>query len=102
MRRHRRLRSAHMQWLTNPIATVLGALAIALLLAGCAEKPQDQGQANRPAGTTVTHDTKPWDADPTPFTVAGYVKGDKAAYENAQKQRTLGQHEYVRIGDSAK
>lgn len=100
MRRHRRSRTSHMKWLTNPVATVLGALAFALLLAGCSEMPQDPVQ--KQAGTTVTRDTMPWNADPTPYTVAGYVKGDKAAYENAQKQRTLGQHEYIRIGDAAK
>jgi hypothetical protein len=99
MRRHRRS-SNHGQarWLSNPIATVLGALAMALLLAGCAEKPQDPVQ--KQAGTTVTRDTRPWDAERTPFTAPGLTKGDRAAYEEALKQRSLGQNEYVRIGAS--
>ena len=101
MRRRRRNNAGRSDWLSSPIATVLGALAIALLLAGCAEKPQDPVQTE--AGTTVTRDTKAWDAEPTPFTAPGLarnVKGDRAAYEEALKQRTLGQNEYVRIGTS--
>jgi hypothetical protein len=98
MRRHRRHNQGHARWLSNPIATVLGALAIALLLAGCAEKPQDQVQ--KQAGTTVTWDTRPWDAERTPFTAAGLDKGNRVAYEDAMKQRTQGQNEYVRIGAS--
>jgi len=97
MRRHRR-DSAQSRWLSNPITAVLGALAAALLLAGCAEKPQDP--QTREVGKTVTRDTKPWDAEPTRFTAAGYAKGNQAAYEEALKQRTLGQNEYVRIGTS--
>ena len=96
MKRHRRSNQGYTRWLSNPIATVLGALAIALLLAGCAEKPQDPVQ--KQAGTTVTRDTKPWDAEPTRFTVAGFTKGNKAAYDDALKQRTLTQNESIRIG----
>jgi hypothetical protein len=97
MRRHRRS-SAQARWLSSPIAAVLGALAVALLLAGCGEKPQDP--QTRQVGRTVTRDTKPWDADPTRFTAAGFTKGNQAAYEDALKQRMLGQNEYVRIGAS--
>lgn len=100
MRRYRRLKSVRALWLSSPIATVLGALAMALLLAGCSEKPQDAAQ--KQAGTTVTRDTKAWNAEPTRFTVPGYRKGDQAAYDAALKQRTLMQNEYGRIGDSAK
>ncbi len=98
MRRHRRSNHGQARWLSSPIATVLGALAMALLLAGCAEKPQDPAQ--KQAGTTVTRDTRPWDAERTPFTAPGLTKGDRAAYEEALKQRSLGQNEYVRIGAS--
>lgn len=98
MRRHRRNQHGAARWLSNPIATVLGALAMALLLAGCAEKPQDQ--AKKQAGTTVTWDTRPWDAERTPFTVPGLDKGNRVAYEDALKQRNQGQNEYVRIGAS--
>ena len=98
MRRHRRSNHGPARWLSNPIATVLGALAIAVLLAGCAEKPQDTAQ--KQAGTTVTRDTRPWDAESTPFTAPGLTKGNRAAYEEALKQRMLGQNEYVRIGAS--
>ena len=96
MRRHRRFHTNRTGWLAGPIATVLGALAFALLLAGCSEKPQDPVQ--KQAGTTVTRDTKPWDAEPTRFTVAGFTKGNQAAYEDALKRRTLTQNESVRIG----
>jgi hypothetical protein len=98
MRRYRRTHHGHKRWLSNPIATVLGALAFALLLAGCAEKPQDQ--AHKQAGTTVTWDTRPWEAEPTPYSAPGFTKGNKSAYDDAIKQRTLGQNEYVRIGAS--
>ena len=96
MRRHRRTNQGPVRWLSNPIATVLGALAIALLLAGCAEKPQDQ--AHKQAGTTVTWDTRPWEAERTPFTAPGLDNGNRAAYDDALKQRTQAQNEYVRIG----
>ncbi len=98
MRRYRRFQSGQPRWLRSPIAAVLGALAFAVLLAGCSELPQDGPK--KVAGTTVTSDTPPWTAEKTPFSVAGYVKDDKNAYEHALKQRTLGQHEYVRIGDA--
>ena len=97
MRRHRRNQS-HAAWLSNPIATVIGALAIALLLAGCAEKSQDP--VHKQAGTTVTWDTRPWEAERTPFTVQGLDKGNRVAYQDALKQRAQGQNEYVRIGAS--
>ena len=99
MRRHRRSHSGQPRWLRSPFAAVLGALAFAVLLAGCSELPQDGPK--KQAGTTVTRDTPPWEAEKTPFTVAGYVKGDVKAYEHGLKQRTLGQQEYVRIGDAA-
>jgi hypothetical protein len=98
MRRHRRTHSGQPRWLRSPIAAVLGALAFAVLLAGCSELPQDGPK--KQAGTTVTRDTAPWTAEKTPYSVAGFVKDDKSAYEHALKQRTLGQHEYVRIGDA--
>jgi ABC-type glycerol-3-phosphate transport system substrate-binding protein len=98
MRRHRRNHHGTSRWLFNPFATVLAALAVALLLAGCAEKPQDQ--AKKQAGTTVTWDTRPWEAERTPYAVPGLAKGNQAAYDDALKQRTQGQNEYVRIGAS--
>jgi hypothetical protein len=98
MRRYRRNSASRSRWLSNPVTTVLGALALALLLAGCAEKPQDPVQ--KQAGVTVTRDTRPWEADATRFTAPGFVKGDKVSYEAALKQRALTQHESVRIGTS--
>ena len=97
MRRHRRT-AGRSRWLSNPITAVLGALAVALLLAGCSEKPQDP--QTREVGKTVTRDTKPWDAEPTRFTATGFTKGSQAAYEDALKQRTEAQNEYIRIGAS--
>ena len=98
MRRYRRSSTSQLRWLSNPIAAVLGALAFALLLAGCSELPQDP--VPKEAGKTVTRDTKPWDAEPTRFTVAGFTKGNKNTYEDALKKRTLTQNESVRIGVS--
>jgi hypothetical protein len=98
MRRRRRSSSSRTHWLSSPIATVLGALAIALLLAGCGEKPQDVVQ--KEPGTTVTRDSSPWEAQRSRFAAPDYASGDRAAYEHALKQRTLQQHEYVRIGDA--
>ena len=98
MRRRRRSSSSRARWMASPIATVLGALAIALLLAGCGQKVQDAGQ--KEPGTTVTRDTKPWEAQRSRFTAADVGSGDKAAYEHALRQRTLQQNEYVRIGDA--
>ena len=97
MRRYRRL-SQHRRsrWLVSPLATLLGALAFAVLLAGCAEKPQDADP--RQAGSTVTRDTKPWNAEMTPHTAPGAARGDKEAWDDAMKRRTQGQNEYVRIG----
>jgi hypothetical protein len=97
VRRRRRGIASRSGWLFDPIATVLGALAIALLLAGCGEKPQDPAQ--RTAGTTVTRDTRPWEAQATRFTAPGVASGDKAAYDQALKQRAQHQNEYVRIGN---
>jgi hypothetical protein len=82
--------------LASPVATVVGALVIALLLAGCSEKPQDP--VNRQAGTTVTRDTSPWEAQSSHFAAPGRTAGDKAAYEQALKRRAQAQNEYVRIG----
>jgi hypothetical protein len=96
MRRRRRSSPARSRWLASPFATVFGALIMALLLAGCSEKPQDP--VNRQAGTTVTRDTGPWEAQPSRFAAAGHAGGDKAAYEQALKRRAQVQNEYVRIG----
>ena len=98
MRRRRRSSSSRARWMASPIATVLGALAIALLLAGCGQKVQDAGQ--KEPGTTVTRDSKPWDAPRSRFAATDVASGDKGAYEHALKQRTLQQNEYVRIGDA--
>ena len=97
MRRRRRGNAGKSGWPFDPIATVLGALAIALLLAGCSEKPQDPAQ--RTAGTTVTRDTRPWEAQATRFSAPGRASGDKAAYDQALRQRAQQQNEYVRIGN---
>jgi hypothetical protein len=98
MRRRRRSSWNRSFWLSSPIATVLGALVIALLLAGCGEKPQVMAQ--KEAGTTVTRDSKPWEGQRPRFAAPGLVSGDKAGYEQALKQRAQQQNEYVRIGDS--
>ncbi len=72
-------------------------LCVAGLVAGltaCAEKPQES-VAKRP-GTTVTRDTRPWDADSTAYSSAQLKKGDQAAWERTLKDRAQSQNEYTR------
>jgi hypothetical protein len=62
------------------------AFLLALLLAACGDRTQvtvyKQGQYQGKA------DTQPWDS--------ASFKGDRVAWDNAIKQRALGQNEYVK------
>jgi hypothetical protein len=62
-------------------------LALAALLAGCAEKPQ-----------TVTKkvDAQPWEGARDPFVASGWKAGDRASWEAQMRNRAQGQDEYTR------
>jgi len=77
------------------VGSSAAAVALALGLAACGDKPQ--AEAGKAAGTTVTRDTKPWQGDPLAHQ-AQFTRGDKASWENALKLRQQGQNEYIRIG----
>jgi ABC-type glycerol-3-phosphate transport system substrate-binding protein len=67
---------------------ILAACAAAVL-AGCGEdRPATAYKQGKYQGKT---DTEPWSG--------GEFKGDKAAWENAIKQRNQAQNEYQRMGD---
>ncbi|MCY7314496.1 MAG: hypothetical protein LH480_02435 [Rubrivivax sp.] len=63
-------------------------LAVVLLLAACAEKPQSSGtrkaDVDPSAGNTGTH------------TAPGWKAGDNASWEAQLKARSQGQNEYAR------
>jgi len=74
----------------------VAALAGALALAGCGERPQvvvyKQGKyQGKP-------DTQPWQADPSAavYTPQKWNKGDATSWENAVKARNQNQNEYTR------
>lgn len=74
---------------------ILALAATALLLAACGEKPQTNAEG-------VRHDAAPWTGtgtkpdSGTAFTASGYQPGDKAAWEQQLKTRSMGQNEYNR------
>ena len=68
--------------------TTLGALASALLLSACAEKPQ--------TAATKKLDAMPWDGSQTVFAASGWKAGDRASWEEQLKTRSQGQNEYSR------
>ncbi len=74
-------------------ALVTGAALVGL--AGCGEKPQDRTE--RRPGTTVTRDTKPWNAEPNEFSTRAYPRGDHVAWEKALRDRAQAQNEYNRV-----
>jgi hypothetical protein len=41
-------------------------------------------------------DGKPWDNEPSPFSVSGLTKGDRIAWETHIKTRNQNQNEYQR------
>ncbi|NMF89648.1 hypothetical protein [Aromatoleum petrolei] len=69
------------------IPYVIAAVVVATVLAGCGERPQvgkyEQGEY---AGKA---DQRPWDG--------GTFKGDKGAWEQAQRNRIRTQNEYKRV-----
>ena len=68
--------------------TTFGALASALLLSACAEKPQ--------TAATKKFDAMPWDGSQTAFAAPGWKAGDRASWEEQLKTRSQGQNEYSR------
>ncbi|AKU09966.1 hypothetical protein AzCIB_0061 [Azoarcus sp. CIB] len=69
------------------IAYVIAAVFAAALLAGCGEQPQvGKYEQGKYAGKA---DTRPWEG--------GTFKGDKGAWEQAQRDRIRAQNEYKRV-----
>ena len=64
------------------------ALAAAITLVACSEKPQ--------SSTVRKVDDKPWAGASTPYAAAGWQGGDQAAWERQLKSRANGQNEYSR------
>ncbi len=65
-----------------------GAIAAALLLSACGEKPQ--------LAATRKSDVPPWQGAQNPFVVQGWTAGDKTAWEQQLLKRSQGQNEYSR------
>ncbi len=67
--------------------TVLGCLALALVLAACGEKTQtlDQKKSDTPA----------WKGANPAFNAAGWVASDKAAWESQLRARAQSQNDYA-------
>lgn len=80
----------------HTFGVAIAALALALGLSACSEKPQVRGETG--TGTRVTWDTEPWQGGPLPFQTS-YTRGDQKSWEEALKLRLQGQNEYIRIGD---
>ncbi|MDT7838685.1 hypothetical protein [Aquabacterium sp. OR-4] len=71
----------------SPIA-LLGALAAAVALSACSEKPQ--------TATSRKADDKPWDNANAAYVAAGFKAGDAAAWETQLRVRGQAQNEYNR------
>jgi ABC-type glycerol-3-phosphate transport system substrate-binding protein len=71
------------------VKTALALAALALALAGCAEKTQ--------TAQTRKSDSKPWDGSTTAeFTASGWKAGDQASWEEQMRTRAQAQNEYSR------
>lgn len=66
------------------------ALAVAIGLAACSEKPQEGAKAAKKS------DAKPWDGGNAAYTADGWKAGDKASWEQQLKARAEKQNEYAR------
>ncbi|HXD04485.1 MAG TPA: hypothetical protein VN680_00420 [Burkholderiaceae bacterium] len=67
------------------------AVAGAVLLGACGEKPQVLGSNTRKS------DTKAWDGAPNdPFVAKGWKQGDRTSWEEQLRNRNQGQNEYQR------
>jgi hypothetical protein len=76
------------------VAGIATVGACALVLAGCGESSQViRYQQGKYQGKT---DSKPWDNEPSPFSVSGLTKGDRIAWETQIKTRNQNQNEYQR------
>jgi hypothetical protein len=74
---------------------VIAAVGLASGLAGCGEPEQvvvyKQGKyQGKPDG-------RPWDSEPVAYARTTWTKGNRESWEEAIKQRQLGQHEHKRI-----
>jgi hypothetical protein len=74
---------------------VVAAFGLAAGLAACGEPEQvvvyKQGKyQGKPDG-------RPWDSEPVAYAHTKWTKGNRESWEEAIKQRQLGQHEHKRI-----
>ena len=71
-------------------SSIVAALAVGALLAGCGEKPQTLG--------TPKSDAAPFTGTVAPgYTASGWKQGDKASWEQHMRARTQnGQNEYAK------
>lgn len=72
----------------KPALLITAAVVLASLLAGCGEKVQ--------TATTRKVDDKVWQGNDPAYATAGYKAGDKAAWDDQNRQRTQAQNEYNR------
>ena len=76
----------------NP-SLLMAALAAAVLVVGCGEKPQ--------TGAAIRSDAPPYAGSGSNFTQPGWKAGDKASWESHLKARQqYSQNEYTRIAVS--
>ena len=70
------------------------AFGVALVGAGCAEKPQD---APLKSGKYLGKpDTRPWEGSTLVFESGEFKRGEKSAWESAMRTRAQNQNEYSR------
>ena len=87
--------------MTRTIAVSLSSLLIVVGLAACGESPQEVAEKKVP-GTTVKHDTRPWEGDALAHQSGTFTRGDKASWDKALETRMQGQNEYLRTGGGAR
>lgn len=76
----------------RPALTVLAAVASAVALSACSEKPQ--------TASSRKADDKPWDNAHAGYIATGYKAGDASAWETQLKARNQAQNEYARTNAS--
>ena len=75
------------------LSLLVSSVAVALLLAGCTDKPQSAGG--------VKSDVAPYKGVDNKFAAPGWNAGDKTSWEQALKARTQNtQNEYTRTGSA--
>jgi len=76
--------------------TAAAALAAAVLLAACSEKPQDMAHSKRKS------DVPAWQGANNAYVEPGWKVGDAASWEKQVNTRAQAQNEYARINAGAR